>query len=302
MSTSNPPDPRVEYLRPELVWVSGLPDDAARASRTKGDEPAKREGPAFVPEPLDRPVAIISDIHANLEALQAVQRHIQQQGIERIVCLGDVVNYGPDPEACLDFVMLCEFTLMGNHEDAVLTEAVNFNEAATVSADWTRRRLAKGEGVRWSFMENLPLNHVEGVCYFVHASPREPLVEYILPPDMYFQRSVGLSIITENLNLVPGVCFVGHTHLPGVFLEDGTYLHPSEIGGPFVIDGEKKLIVNVGSVGQPRDQDPRACYAVFDGQTVEHHRVPYDVRRTMKKIADAGGLPAFNAVRLERGE
>ena len=286
------------------LWGSSEAEKGKPPSDVQQERSETREiATGFTPQPLERPLAIMSDLHANLEALEAVRQDLCHRGIEDVVCLGDIVNYGPDPEACIDIVMsLCRFTLMGNHEDAVLTEAVNFNEAATISVDWTRRKLARGAPNRWKFIEALPLQHVEGTNYFVHASPREPLVEYILPPEMHFLRSAGLKAIEANLEMVSGVCFVGHTHLPGVILADGTYLHPSEIGGPFVIDGSRKLIVNVGSVGQPRDQDPRACYVIYDGITVEYRRVSYDVERTMRKILQSDGLPAVNAYRLERGE
>jgi len=271
-----------------------------RKDPAKGPAP---DGPAaFEPAPLVSPIAIVSDIHANLEALLAVEEHIQQQGINQIVCLGDVINYGADPEACIDRAMEYNIVLMGNHEDAVLTEAVGFNQAATQSADWTRRQLARGDPRRWSFIESLPLSHEEGAACFVHASPREPLMEYILPPSMCLDPQEGQRVVRDNLALVRGVCFVGHTHLPGVFLEDGTYLRPEEIGTELIIDGRQKLIVNAGSVGQPRDRDPRACYATYDGLTVRHHRVEYDVQQAMKKILDTPGLHPYNAVRLRSGE
>lgn len=294
--------PRVGIKEP-FVRVSEHGTEKTRSDEQQAQSQPQAALTGFNPQPLERPIAVVSDLHGNLEALEAIREDLSHRGIQDVVCLGDVVNYGPDPEACLDIVMTaCRFTLMGNHEDAVLTEAVNFNEAATTSVDWTRRKLARGAPKRWQFMEALPLHRIEGVNYFVHASPREPLVEYILPPEMHPLRSTALEAIEANLEMVPGVCFVGHTHLPGVILADGTYLHPSEIGGPFVIDGSRKLIVNVGSVGQPRDQDPRACYAIYDGITVEYRRVPYDIERTMRKILHSDGLPAVNAYRLERGE
>lgn len=247
-------------------------------------------------------VAIISDIHANAEALEAVLADIEGQGVTEVLCLGDVVGYGIDAERCIDLVQpRCSLCLCGNHDWAVLHEALGFNQMARQAIDLTRRRLQPGRWRaptrrrRWAFLEGLPETHTRGQWLLVHGSPRDPITEYIFPEDV----DVDPDKMDDIFSRFEGTCFVGHTHLPGVFAEDMTFHTPVELGGRYTL-GREKAVVNVGSVGQPRDGDPRACYVVVDDGHVAYRRVQYDFRKTMEKIR-ASRLDALCAERLALG-
>ena len=253
-------------------------------------------------ELMPEAVAIISDIHANLEALEAVLADIDRQGIETIYCLGDVVGYGPDPAACLDRVMdRCAFTIMGNHDHAVFIEPTGFNTPAETSVFWSRQRLNAEPGEqrrlrRWEFVARMRAFRKMDSLLFVHGSPQRPLHDYLFPDE----AALNLSHLVQVFDLFGRVCFVGHTHLPGVFTETYEFLSPAKVGKAYTL-GSRKAIVNVGSVGQPRDLDPRACYATLSGREVRWHRVPYDHKGTMEKILATGVLDEFLANRLADG-
>jgi diadenosine tetraphosphatase ApaH/serine/threonine PP2A family protein phosphatase len=246
-------------------------------------------------------IAVISDIHGNLEAMQAVCADIALKKVQSIFCLGDVVGYGPDPAACLDRAMDFDFTIMGNHDHAVFMEPGGFNTPAENAVFWTRRVLdgEPDEALRrrrWEFLARMDEYRETDSVLFVHGSPRRPMHEYLFPDE----AELSLQRLMETFDLVKHVCFVGHTHLPGVFTETYEYLTPSQIGHKFTI-GERKAILNVGSVGQPRDLDPRACYVTVDGREVRWHRVPYDHKTTMEKILATSELDEFLANRLAEG-
>ncbi len=235
---------------------------------------------------MDEPVAIISDIHANLEALEAVMADIDAQGISQVFCLGDLVGYGVDAPACVDLVRRrCAVCLCGNHDWALLNSTVGFNRAAKQAIEVTRRRLSPGRlrlpwrRRRWEFLRNLEHRHTAGDWLLVHGSPRDPVTEYIFPEDM----ELDAEKMAEIFGSFERVCFVGHTHVPGVFVEGFGFMSPGELGGRFVLSGAK-AVVNVGSVGQPRDGDPRACYVVVRGDVVTFRRVAYDAQKTAEKI------------------
>jgi len=174
--------------------------------------------------------AIISDVHSNIEALQAVLTDIQQQGAEEILCLGDIIGYGPDPEECIDLIeKKCRFCLSGNHDYAVLTHAERFNPLAEEAVDYTRSVLkpaALSSGrkkARWRFLELLPTRITEGDLFYVHGSPRDDRNEYILESDILFGMADKIRQIFE---LTPRLLFVGHTHYPGVIDPQVTFRHP----------------------------------------------------------------------------
>ena len=246
-------------------------------------------------------IAIISDIHANLEALEAVLADIAPKHVESLFCLGDVIGYGPEPAACLDRAMEFDFTIMGNHDHAVFMEPAGFNTPAENAVFWTRRMLdgEADEGRRqrrWEFLARMEEFRETDSVLFVHGSPRRPMHEYLFPDE----AEMSLTRLMETFDLIQHVCFVGHTHLPGVFTETYEFLTPSHIGHKFTV-GDRKAIINVGSVGQPRDLDPRACYVTLDGREVRWHRVPYDHKATMAKILATGELDEFLANRLAEG-
>ncbi len=256
------------------------------------------------------PTAILSDIHANLEALQAVLANIQSRGVTRILCLGDIIGYGADPLKCIDLVRQhCEWSLMGNHDFGVLYEPTNFNPAAESAAFWTREALDAdpddtARRARYEFLGRLRVRVVDAnlgpfPTLFVHGSPRRPINEYIFPDDVSTAPD-KLSTIFER---VPRVCFVGHTHQPGVFTDEPDFYMPGELTNQtYTISENEKAIINVGSVGQPRDYDARASYVIVDGVNVQFVRVPYDVETAAKKIRAVPQLHDYLADRLMNGQ
>jgi diadenosine tetraphosphatase ApaH/serine/threonine PP2A family protein phosphatase len=250
-------------------------------------------------------IAVLSDVHANLEALQAVLADAARQGAEAVYCLGDVVGYGPDPRACLDLAMTWRAVLLGNHDQAALTGPDGFNPAAERAARWTRDQLAaepdrQARERRLGFLAGLPWRLAEGDFLFVHGSARNPLREYVFPADCLDPRKMD-----RVFAQVGRYCFQGHTHLPGVFTEEGPggpalFRGPAALGHRYRLGGAKAL-VNVGSVGQPRDGDWRACYALLEGDTVLFRRVEYDVEATVRKVRDSGGLGPRLGERLREG-
>jgi predicted phosphodiesterase len=246
--------------------------------------------------------ALISDIHSNLEALDAVLADIATQEVEAIYCLGDVVGYGPNPRECLQRVMeTCQMCLLGNHDQAALWDPKEFNPTAEKAAFWTRKQLdapipnRDAAEERWEYLSERPLKHKDQDFLFVHGSPRNPLNEYIFPEDIYTQRKMeGIFALVDRY------CIQGHTHNPGIFTERFEFYSPDEIEYCYKLDGRKTL-VNVGSVGQPRDRDWRACYVLLDGETLYFRRVEYDVQTTMRKIKEIPELDNFLAERLKDG-
>lgn len=246
--------------------------------------------------------AIVSDIHANLEAFQAVLADIEQQGVDSTYCLGDVIGYGPDPRACLLLARNLQLNLLGNHEEAVLFEPIGFNPKARVAIEWTKSQLslptASVEENRelWNFVGSMLDRHVEDGVLYVHGSPREPTREYIFAADVKNQEKMRDIFAAMEQR----TCFAGHTHTAGIFTEDCRFLPPASVGNRYRLDGTQ-VIINVGSVGQPRDGDPRGSYVLFDGETVEFRRVKYDVERTVQRFRENPILPEYLALRLLEG-
>ena len=240
-------------------------------------------------------IAVISDVHANLEALEAVLAHIDTRtDAERVLCLGDVVGYGPDPAAVIDLVQRrCERPTMGNHDYAMLHSPAGFNRIAAEAIACQRRKLegnAQGGGPGSlatpkqrqgrEFLRSMRKTAAEGEDLLVHASPRSPMFEYIFAQDVQERPNK----LRELFDMVARRCYVGHTHEPGVFTEEPRFCAPAELGMEFGFAGHGKLIINVGSVGQPRDQDWRACYATVTEDGVCWHRVEYDIDTTVEKV------------------
>jgi predicted phosphodiesterase len=255
--------------------------------------------------------AVISDIHSNLEALTAVLADIEKRGIRTIYCLGDVIGYGPDPGECLDLIIeKTKWCVLGNHDYAAFYEPTNFNYAAEQASFWTREVLEIEDGKevrdrRWGFLGELPMRHRletklganTAIINFVHASPRRPINEYIFPDDVY-TNPLKVRLLFER---VEHICFVGHTHMPGVFLDEPDFYLPDELNNVYpIIDGEK-AIINIGSVGQPRDKDSRASYVYVNENEVHFVRVEYDFEATIRKITAIEQLDNFHAERLREG-
>jgi predicted phosphodiesterase len=254
-----------------------------------------------MPQREDGVKAIISDIHSNLEALQAVLADIQQQDVEETFCLGDVVGYGPNPRECVDLVMDCRVVILGNHDQGAMFDPEGFNASAERAIFWTRAQLESPterrdlREKRWEFLAERPRSHRENGFLYVHGSARNPLNEYVFPEDIYNQRKME-----RIFALVERYCFQGHTHVPGIFTENMQFHSPEDIDGIYKLDGRKTLC-NVGSVGQPRDGDWRACYILLDDEAIRYRRVEYDVETTVKKIYAVPELENFLGDRLREG-
>jgi len=271
--------------------------------------------------------AVISDIHGNYEALQVALADIDRRSLKTIFCLGDIVGYGASPKECLDMVIeRCEFSLCGNHDQAVFFEPSNFNVGAERAAYWTRQVLEDESNKpkrdrRWEVLGRLPIRKEAKSLLLVHASPRRPINEYLFPEDVYTNPAKILDNF-KRLEAQQLACLVGHTHVPGVFLDDPCFDPPGELteAGVYTITADEKAIINVGSVGQPRDRDPRLCYVVVyetgesppdcdpinvgpgeDYLMVEFVRLEYDVEKAARKIYDVPELDDFLGTRLFEG-
>lgn len=262
--------------------------------------------------------AIISDIHSNLEALTAVLEKIDAEHVDEILCLGDVVGYGPDPEACVDLIReRCRFTIRGNHDDALIGSANDFNIYAREVIEGTRQLMRPGlfsslaKRERWTFVKGLEAARREGRVLYVHGSPRDPVKEYVMRTDVVFAPDKLKDIFSR----IDHLCFVGHTHQPGVFIERREqgrmhfeHVSPHELEQTTWTVGPERSLVNVGSVGQPRDGDNRACFVFVeeDGegrpQRVRFQRIEYDFQRTIKKIEGIPWIDPLCGSRLEIGK
>ncbi|MBN1809879.1 MAG: metallophosphoesterase family protein [Planctomycetes bacterium] len=243
---------------------------------------------------------IFSDVHGNLAAFEAVMKDAERHKAERVICLGDTVGYGPDPVECLRRVRnYCDVVLMGNHEYAVVHGADGFNPIAEEAIEWTRVQLVKhmGEEVI-DYLDGLKSAYIEEEALFVHGSIKDPLMDYVREADSYASFRKLVDTIRQDFQGF-NVCFTGHNHRAFLGTDEG-FIYPHEVVHRFNIT-DSKLYACVGSVGQPRDGDPRACYVTFDGEWIDYHRVEYDISRTAKRIAEQG-LHPFLAERLFAGQ
>jgi len=240
--------------------------------------------------------AIIADIHANLAAFETVLSDIERQGgVDKVWCLGDVVGYGPDPHECIE--ALCKtdhICVVGNHDLAAIGKisTAEFNPDAALASHWTTHQLFSDD---IEYLENLPLVIEEGDFTLVHGSPREPIWEYL----------VSDSVARENFTFFRSkVCLVGHSHLPLVFNqdEDGAFTASRFRSNVKRVLNRNRLIINPGSVGQPRDGNPQASYAIYDSSlgTINLYRVSYDISITQDRMMKRG-LPVRLVARLSRG-
>jgi len=237
-------------------------------------------------------LAIFGDIHANLEALQACLREMERDRVDRYLCIGDLVGYGADPKECLRLTReVANLTVVGNHEHAVseMLDIEFFNVYAREAIYWTRRQLTPAE---IQYLGSLPLVETTGEITLVHSSPVQPerfdYVQTLNDAEEAFRR------------LTTRLCFIGHSHVPITFLKKGT-IQVSQ-AREVHLDDHEAAIINVGSVGQPRDRDPRACYVLYDSDraVILFRRVEYDVESAVDKILSAG-LPQILGERLRVG-
>lgn len=242
--------------------------------------------------------AVLSDIHANRQALEAVLDAVDEAGVDEVWCLGDMIGYGADPDACTalirERVSLC---LVGNHDLALLgaLDISTFSEAAAAAVEWTRENVAEET---LAFLRSLePAGSRAGVGMF-HASPRDPIWEYVLSTD---QADAGLDAQEERVGLI------GHSHISLFFVravgEERCHAQGAQATeGTEIEVGEGEWLLNPGSVGQPRDGDPRAAWLELDtdGWLARYHRLAYDIEGAGAAIREAG-LPEVLAERLEVG-
>lgn len=252
------------------------------------------------PPPDEEPLAIISDIHANLPALRAVLADIEARGIERIVCLGDVVGYGPDPGECWDLVSrLCHIIIRGNHDQALgMDEMQRFHPRARSAILWTRKHLLERENGQAIIdaIANLPCQATDGQRLYVHGSPAGPTMDYLLPGDAFDKPRM-----VREFAKMDSYAFNGHSHIPGVIERGGRFMPPEAlVDGTFHMSG-RQAILNVGSVGQPRDGNPRSCYLTIENGNAIYHRVEYDTEETCAKILAIPELDPFLGRRLLAG-
>jgi len=240
--------------------------------------------------------AILSCVHANLEALQAVVEDATRRGVEQIISIGDVVGFGPDPVACVDLVReRCAIALRGCHDQALLEGAAHLTAQTCDGLAWAKESLGP-ERIAW--LETLPTSYDAGGIIFCHASPREHVSEYLFPEDV--RRDPRK--IARALEKTEKVVFVGHTHIPGVFRADPLRWTPAApLENYFHYRRGEKVIINVGSVGQPRDGNPKACYLEVNKNEMYWRRIDYDVQQVVAKIQSNSRLTASTAQRLQRG-
>ena len=239
--------------------------------------------------------AIIADIHANLAAFQAVLEDIRLKGgVDEIWCLGDIVGYGPEPRECIELVKkYCTVCIAGNHDLAAIgkLDLSYFNPAAAEACQWTMGQL---NPVDARYLEDLPAKVEKGDFLLVHGSPMEPTLEYI----------ISGSIAEKNFAYFTNkFCLVGHSHIPAAFKQEGNATQSIHLTvGVGLVMHTHRMIVNPGSVGQPRDGDPRASYAIYDseGLMLRLYRVEYNISATQDKMMQAG-LPVSLITRLEQG-
>ena len=230
-------------------------------------------------------IAVLSDIHANLPALEVVLKKTEELQADRIYCLGDIVGYGPFPNECTDLVRKrCSLVVKGNHDSGVTgeTDISDFNQYGQEAIRWTTTKITQEN---LDYLRSLPLTLNEGDSTLVHASPVRPQEwTYVLSLQQALETFQAFS--TRH-------CFIGHTHIPIVVGEDVS------------INAYKpgvRHLINVGSVGQPRDGNPESAFGIIDARTQSYslYRVPYDVKKTATAMKSAG-LPSFLGKRLFRG-
>jgi len=241
--------------------------------------------------------AILGDIHANLEALKAVIHDATQQQVDRYACTGDLVGYNADPHACLRLLRNKNpIVVQGNHDYYATHDLAMdlFASSARKSILWTRKHLSISDR---KYLKSLPLLADTEHFTLVHSS--------LFDPSCWEYVSSILAVHNHFLNQFTPLCFIGHTHIPAAFLNHETIqkISFSTDQPSFQLQPKVQYLINVGSVGQPRDKNPQAAYVIYDSsaQTICLRRVEYDLATTQKKIRSAG-LPFQNALRLSTGK
>ncbi|MCP3683719.1 MAG: metallophosphoesterase family protein [bacterium] len=237
-------------------------------------------------------LGFFSDVHSNLEALKAVLADAESEKLDRLYFLGDAVGYGPNPNKCVELIYNnADVCLMGNHDHAALglTNMDCFNRYARTSIEFTKRILTrKSKDLLGSFI----FEHISDDFHLVHSSPLYP---------KHWEYITSIQEVSRNFPFLKSdICIIGHTHSPKVFCreEKGDIIQELHVDIRKLSE-RKRYIINVGSVGQPRDNNPDSCYLIYDTESriINFKRIPYDFKKTQKKMAKAG-LPDFLIERL----
>lgn len=239
--------------------------------------------------------AIISDIHGNVDALRATLNDIGQRNVDSVICLGDIVGYYPDPEECIKLVREnASYCVAGNHDYAAIgrIDTRNFTYYAFAAIEWTKKHLSDDSK---AFLESLPLTVERNGMYFTHSSPSNPQDWVYVFPDSEEAVFEAFNCLVYRMN------FIGHTHWPSIIVQDDDkiILHSDHC---IRVQDPQYYLINVGSVGQPRDFDSRSCYAIYDSESKEFAliRVKYDYGVMQRKVEE-NNLPQFLAERLAKG-
>jgi len=237
--------------------------------------------------------ALASDIHSNHEPLPAVLADIYEQGIDHVYCLGDVVGYGPNPRECICEMKRVAVCILRNRDEAVFAGSATdeFRPSALQAVEWTCEQLHDEDH---EFLHELPRHCREERLLLVHGSLKDPTSEYVLSMDVH--SPIKMMDWFDRVDQCP---FQGHTHVPRVFCRS-EFLRPNTIEHRYTLTNEK-VMINVGSVGRPREGDPRACYVVLEEQHVVFHSVEYDVESTVAKIHRIEHLDDSMGDRLREG-
>jgi len=239
-------------------------------------------------------IALISDIHSNLEAFQAVMASLAGHEIEKVMFLGDIVGYGANPNECIDLLRsVADCYIAGNHDYAAVnkTDISYFNPYAQEAVLWTQEVLTRENAL---FLSSLPLTDALYDFMIVHSTPLHPeLWDYVV---YVSDAQIGFRNFTQQL------CFIGHSHHPGIFVQDRAGRIFAEDQLTIKVKEGNRYIINIGSVGQPRDGNPLSSYGLYDTETNEYRliRVEYNIALAQQKIL-AAGLPRFLAERLSVG-
>ncbi len=281
---------RQHRLRQQRLRLSFQPSGVGEVKGLVCTQEAVQHGQPESPSSSGRVIALFSDIHSNLEALLAVLEDMDEQNVTERYCLGDIVGYNANPGQCLEIVKALNCpVIQGNHdkEGAVDRELLGYRELARVAMEYTRLTLSDDQK-KW--LRALPLVHEDPAFTLVHAS--------LFAPEEFFYVD---SIVEAEFHFAEQdkqLCFCGHTHIARVFAQDDI-AEDWGIVDQVNLQDDYKYLVNVGSVGQPRDRDWRASYVIYrpDEQRIEYRRVQYDVGKTQQKIS-AAGLPAALGERI----
>lgn len=240
--------------------------------------------------------AILSDVHANLEALSVAINYIIDMGIKEILCCGDLVGYGPDPSSCISFLNRYHFqSVLGNHDKAMLTDSLSiyFNEEAVFALNIQKENMTAED---LSFLKTLPLQIIKNDFVITHS---------FLDKKRPFKYVIDAESAVENLSYTKkNIIFCGHSHIPGVYIsyENRVEYVPANQGLNLQLEPKHKYVINVGSIGQSRDRNTDLSFALYDSEqsTVRLIRLPYPVAKTQEKMKNMN-FPPFLYQRLSQG-